>query len=219
MSAAPVTTPEIVARPHLGAIVKHLALSLLMANVIPAVLFYVCLRTGNVWAALIAALVWCYGAMAWRVSTRRPASGLLIVTIVGLTVKTALAFAMHSTFLYFVQPALTDLVVALLFLVSLLTARPIVSRMAADFYPMTADVANRPRIQRLFWKLTLFWAFICLVKSAATLVLLSALPTAIFVPVKSGVILVLIIAGTAVTVYTAARVARGEGLLHNAAPA
>ena len=53
-------------QPRFAAIIKHLALSLLMANVIPSVLFYVCLRAENVWTALIAALVWCYGATAWR---------------------------------------------------------------------------------------------------------------------------------------------------------
>jgi hypothetical protein len=204
-----------IARPNLAAILKHLALSLLMANVIPAALFYVCLRTGNVWAALIAALVWCYGAIAWRAGTQRLVSGLLLVTVIGLTVKTALAFASGSTFLYFLQPAVTDAVVALLFMVSLLTARPIVSRLAADFYPMTADVAGRPRIQRLFWHLTLFWAVICLIRCAVTIWLLESLPTVTFVAVKSLVALFVILAATSVTVYASFRVARNEGLLQH----
>jgi intracellular septation protein A len=206
-------TGEVVTRPHLGPILKHLALSLLTANVIPAALFYICLRAGNVWAALIAALVWCYGAMAWRAGTRRRASGLLVVTVVGLTVKTALAFASGSTFLYFVQPAINDVVVSMLFMVSLLTARPIVARLAADFYPMTAEVAGRPQIQRLFWHLTLFWAFLCLIKGAMTLWLLEALPTVTFVAVKSLGVLAVVLVGTAATVYAACRVARSEGLL------
>jgi hypothetical protein len=184
-----------------------------MANVIPAALFYLCLRAGNVWAALIAALVWCYGAMAWRAGTRRPASGLLLVTVVGLTLKSALAFASGSTFLYFLQPAINDAGVAVLFMLSLLTARPVVARLAADFYPMTAEVARRPRIQRLFWHLTLFWAVLCLIKAAITVCLLEALPTVTFVAVKSLGILVVILLGTAATVYAAFRVARSEGLL------
>jgi hypothetical protein len=214
LGTVPATRAEIPARPRLALILKHLALSLLMANVIPAALFYLCLRAGNVWTALIAALVWCYGAMAWRAGTRRPASGLLIVTVVGLTAKSALAFASGSTFLYFLQPAINDAVVALLFMVSLLTARPIVARLAADFYPMTAEIACRPRIQRLFWHLTLLWATVCLIKCAVTLWLLEALPTVTFVAVKSVSILAVILLGTVVTVYSAFRVARSEGLLH-----
>src|SRR5581483_6680509 len=207
------TTLEIVTRPSLAPILRHLALSLLMANVIPAALFYLCLRAGNVWAALIAAMVWCYGAMAWRAGTRRPASGLLLVTVVGLTAKTAMAFASGSTVLYFLQPAISDAVVAMLFMVSRSTARPIVARLAADFYPMTTEVASRPRIQRLFWHLTLFWAVLCLIKSAITLWLLEALPTVTFVAVKSLGILAVVLLGTVATVYAAFRVARSEGLL------
>jgi hypothetical protein len=53
--------PEVedVVRPKFGAIMRHLGLSIMMANVIPSVLFYLCLVAGNVWTALIAALVWC----------------------------------------------------------------------------------------------------------------------------------------------------------------
>src|SRR5882724_10141970 len=69
-----------VERPHLGAIVRHLSLSLLMATVIPSLLFYACLVAGDIWAALIAALTWCYGAMAWRIRTKRPRSALLWIT-------------------------------------------------------------------------------------------------------------------------------------------
>ena len=209
---------EVVARPRFAMVLKHLGLSLLMANVIPAALFYLCLRTGNVWAAIISALVWCYGAMAWRVTTRRPASGLLFVTVIGLTAKTAFAFASGSTFLYFLQPVVNDGAIALLFMVSLLTARPIVARLAADFYPMTAEIASRPRIQRLFWHLTLFWAVVCLIKSALTLWLLEKLPTVTFVAVKGLTILAIIVLGTAITVYAAFRVARSEGLLHVSRP-
>src|SRR4051794_20846841 len=88
-------------QPHLRAILRNLALSLLTASIIPGALFYLCLVAGNVWMALIAALVWCYGAMAWRVTTRRRTSGLLLLTALGLTVKTAFAFASGSTFIYF----------------------------------------------------------------------------------------------------------------------
>jgi hypothetical protein len=203
-------------RPRFAAIMRHLGLSILMANVIPSVLFYLCLVAGNVWTALIAALVWCYGAMAWRLSTRRRASGLLIITMVGLTAKTALALASGSTFIYFLQPAITDGIVAALFLFSLTTARPIVARLAGDFFPMSEDIASRPRIQRLFWNLTLFWAVICLAKSMVTLWLLESFPMVTFVAIKGVVILAMILTGTAITVYAACRVAHCEGLLHKA---
>jgi hypothetical protein len=206
-------------RPRFGAIMRHLGLSILMANVIPSVLFYLCLVAGNVWTALVAALVWCYGSMAWRLSTKRRASGLLLLTVIGLTAKTALALASGSTFVYFLQPAITDGVVAALFLVSLATARPIVARLAGDFFPMSADIASRPRIQRLFWNLTLFWAGICVAKSVVTVWLLESFPIVTFVAMKEILILTMLVIGTAVTVAAAFRVAKSEGLLHKAASA
>jgi hypothetical protein len=208
---------EAVVRPRFSAIIKHLSLSLLMANVIPSALFYLCLRAGNVWAALVAALVWCYGATAWRVTTKRPMSMLLTIAVVGLTAKTILAFASGSTFIYFLQPAVNDAAIAVLFMLSLATARPVVARLAADFYPMTADIAGRPRIQRLFWHLTLLWAVLALTKSVVTVWLLESMPTAEFVAVKSVFIMAVILVGTVATVAAAFRVARSEGLLHTKA--
>lgn len=219
-TVTPAITPDLgsqpVERPKFAAIMRHLSLSILMANVIPSVLFYLCLVAGNVWTALVAALIWCYGAMAWRLTTKRRASGLLVITMVGLTAKTALALASGSTFIYFLQPAITDGAVAALFLISLATARPIVARLAGDFFPMSADIAARPRIQRLFWNLTLFWAFICLAKSMVTVWLLESFPMVTFVAIKGVAILAMILTGTAITVYAALRVAHSEGLLHKA---
>jgi hypothetical protein len=201
-------------RPRLASVMKHLVLSLLMANVIPSALFFLCLRAGNVWTALVAALVWCYGAMAWRIGTKRPVSGLLLISMIGLTAKTVLAVASGSTFIYFLQPAVTDGIVALLFLVSLATARPVVARLAADFYPMNDDVAGRPAIQKLFWRLTLFWATLCFAKSIVTVFMLENMSTVTFVEAKSIFVLAVVIGGAAVTVTAAIRVAKIEGLLH-----
>ena len=200
-------------RPRLRRIIGHLALSLLTANVIPGVLFYVCLVSINVWAALVAALAWCYGAIGWRMLTRRRMSGLLAITVIGLTAKTALTFASGDTFLYFAQPALNNGVIAVVALLSLATARPLVARMAADFYPMDDDVAQRPRVQQLFWRLTLMWALVFLGKAVVTLWLLESQAVATFVLVKGLVFLAVTVLAVAATVLAAVRVARREGLL------
>jgi hypothetical protein len=84
---------------------------------------------------------------------------------------------------------------------------------------MDAEIADRPRIQKLFWNLTLFWAVICFAKAAITLWLLESFSLTTFVAVKEAFILAMIVAGTLVTVATAFRVAQSEGLLHRATPA
>lgn len=200
-------------RPRLGAIIGHLALSLLTANVVPGVLFYVCLVSMNVWAALVAALAWCYGAIGWRMATRRRMSGLLVLTVIGLTARTAVTFATGDTFLYFVQPAINNGLIAAVALLSLATARPVVARLAADFYPMSDDVAKRPRVQRLFWRLTLMWAVVCLAKAAVTLWLLRSESLANFVALKNAAFLVVTVIAVTATVVASLRVAHREGLL------
>ena len=204
------------ARPRLRRVIGHLTLSLLCANVVPAVLFYLCLVTMNVWAALVAALAWCYGAIGWRLATRRRMSGLLVLTVVGLTAKTAMTFASGNTYLYFIQPAISNAVIASAALLSLATARPFVARLAADFYPMTDDLAGRPRLQRLFWHLTLMWAMVCLAKAVMTLWLYESQSLTTFVVMKSALFLAMTVVAAAVTVVAAVKVARREGLMTHA---
>lgn len=206
------------ARPKLGAVLRHLSLAILTANVIPGVIFYLTLIAGNIWLALTAALCWCYGAVAWRISTKRRASVLLYLTIIGLTAKTAFAFATGSTYIYFLQPALTDVVVALLFLGSLLTAQPVVARLARDFYPVDDELAGRPRVQRLFWRLTLLWAVVVGTKATLSLWLLNTQSTGDYVAIKTVLNPSLIVAGTTLTVLLSLKVARHEGLLGSLCP-
>jgi hypothetical protein len=214
------TSPPCAAQvPQLGTIIGHLALSLLTAIVVPGLLFYTCLVTMSVWVALLAALAWCYGAVAWRMATKRRASGLLALTVVVMTIRTAIALASGDTFLYFLQPVVSDVVVAGAFFLSLASARPVVARLAADFYPMDSEIAKRPGVQRLFWHLTLFWAVVCLCREAVTFWLLESQSLVSFIVLKNLSLLALTGLGVTVTVSAAVWVARREGLLQPGRPA
>jgi hypothetical protein len=130
-----------------------------------------------VWTAILFALAWSYGAIAWRALSRRCTSGLLILTATVMTGRTVIALATDSTRIYFLQPIITDGLIAATFLVSLATARPTVARLAGDFYPMDRELSLRPRLRRLFWCLTLMWGALCLGKAATTLWLLQTRTT------------------------------------------
>lgn len=212
-AATPVAEQAVIERPSLRAVLKHISLAILVANVIPSALFYAALSAGNIWTALTSALLWCYGAMAWRMSTGRAVSGLLVLTLVGLTGKTIFAFASGSTSFYFWQPAVTEAAVAVLFAASLLTARPLVARVAHDFYPMDDDLRSRPRIQQLFWRLTLLWALIVGVKAAVSLWLLSTVSTTTYASIKSVIAPGTAVVGAAITILIAVHAARREGLI------
>jgi len=208
------TGSEPVTRPHLAAIVRRVSQSLLMACVVPITLFYVFFVAAGVWAAIVAALGWAYGAIAFRALTGRRTSGLLILTATVLTGRTLIALAADSTFLYFVQPVISDVVVGTAFLLSLASARPMVARLAGDFYPMDHELSLRPRIQRLFRNLTLMWATICLTKAVFVLWLLHSQSLETFVLVQGVSVVSFNVAATAVTIAAAALVGRKEGLLH-----
>jgi hypothetical protein len=200
-------------RPSLLMVIRRVSLSLLIACAVPAALFYACLQAAGVWTAIIAALVWSYGAIGWRKLTGRRTSGLLILTAGLLTGRTLISLVADSTFLYFLQPIITDGVVATAFLLSLATARPVVARLAGDFYPMDHELHLRPRIQRLFWWLTLMWATLCVGRALMSLWLLLSQSLETFVLVKSIAMLALNVVAVAATIAASVWVGRKEGLM------
>ena len=59
-------------RPRLRSVIRRVATSLLIACVIPAAVFYGALVITDVWTAMVVALVWSYGAIAFRALDRSP---------------------------------------------------------------------------------------------------------------------------------------------------
>ena len=203
-------------RPTVGAVARRVATSLVIACAVPATVFYTTFRVLGVWPAIFAALAWAYGAIAWRSLTGRRPSGLLILTAAVLTGRTLIALMADSTFLYFLQPVITDALIGTAFLASLAVGRPVVARLAGDFYPMDDELALRPGIQRLFRHLTLLWALLALGKATMTLWLLTSQSLETFVLVKSVAVLGINGSAVAATIGLAVLVARREGLLSRA---
>ena len=123
------------------------------------------------------------------------------------------ALVTESTYLYFLQPIISDGLIAALFLLSLSTARPMVSRLAGDFYPMDHELSLRPRLRRLFSGLTLMWGALALGKAVFTLWLLRSQTLDTFVLIKSISLPTLNVLAVAATIGAAVVVAHKEGLL------
>ena len=200
-------------RPRIRTVCKRVAATLLIACAVPATVFYVTLMVTDVWIAMVAALVWSYGAIAFRALTGRRTSGLLILTAAILTGRTVAAAVADSTFVYFLQPIISDGIVASAFMLSLASARPIVARLAGDFYPMDHELHMRPRIRRLFFQLTVMWAALCLGKATMNLWLLHSQSLETFVLVQGISAVSLNSLAAAATIAAAAVVGRKEGLL------
>ncbi|MEO6510341.1 MAG: VC0807 family protein [Nocardioides sp.] len=199
--------------PVLRAVVRRVAVSITIACAIPAAVFYSVMMLSDVWVAIGAALCWQYGALAWRAATGRRTSGLLVLAAAIMTGRTLVSFVAHSSFLYFLQPVVSDCLIGTAFLASLFASRTIVERLAGDFYPMTDEVAARPGVQRLFRLLTLLWAVLYLGKASLTLWLLTSQSLETFVLVKSISVLAINLGAAAATIAIAAAVGRREGLV------
>ena len=128
--------------------------SLLIACVIPAAVFYGVLVVADVWTAMVVALVWSYGAIAFRALTGRRTSGLLILTAAVLTGRTVVAAVADSTFLYFLQPIISDGVVATASCCRWPPPGRSWPAWPATSTRWTTSCSMRPRIQRLFFHLT-----------------------------------------------------------------
>ena len=113
--------------------------SLIEATIIPAILLYVFLVTLGPTPAMLAVLLWSYGAVVRRLIGGHGVPGILQLAVIGLTVRTVVGIA-SGTFMYFLQPVATTLALALVFFGSLTFGRPMIARMASDFCPLDSDI-------------------------------------------------------------------------------
>jgi hypothetical protein len=186
--------------PHLAALARHATPPLLEATLIPLGLFYGGLQLFGLWGALLAALVWSYTALLRRLVTGRRVSGMLVLGIVGLTARTALALATGSAFLYFLQPTVGTGLVASVFLGSVLLGRPLALRLATDFLPLPEALLARHGVRRFFQRVSLLWAAAFLANAGISLWLLVSQSLATFL--WSRTVASLALTGLAVAVST-----------------
>jgi intracellular septation protein A len=186
------------------AVVRRSGPHIIESSLIPTAIFYCCLVLAGLGAAYAGAIVWLYAAVVCRLVRHRPIPPLLVLGVIGITVRTAVAVSSGSAFFYFAQPILASLVMGCVFLVSIAIGRPMVERLALEFWPPVA---------RLLRGLTFWWAGINLAIAATTLLLLLWLPMATYVAVKQATSLALMGIGVAVTIDLALRTARREGLV------
>src|SRR6266513_562087 len=184
--------PARVEIPRLRTMARHAVPHVVEATLIPLLRFYTFLWTAGVWGALIAALAWSWLAIGRRVVTGQRIPGILVLGALGITIRTIVAFASGSVFVYFLQPSLTTLAVAAAFLVSVPAGRPLAERLAHDFVPLEPEVLRLPGVQRVFIRITLLWAFVNLANAVVSITLLMSQPVGTFVAVKTvgGMLLV-----------------------------
>ena len=205
--------PSLSKRTVLSAVARRGLPRVLEATLLPALIFFVFVTAWGPGPAMVAVLVWGYGAILRRVVRGNPIPAILMLATLGLTIKTLVGLASGSTFAYFVQPVATTVILSLVFLGSVVIGRPIIARLAHDFCPIHPDVAARQPVMQLFAGLTVLWAFVHFVIGGATFAMLVTLPVAEFVALKTATSFSVSAAAIVVTVVWALRTARNEGLV------
>lgn len=151
-------------------VLRSAAPPVMIATVIPLGLFYLGLAAGSVVLAIVISTVYTYGVAVFQYLRRRQVSGLLLMTVLMVTLRAGTAAASGRPFMYFVVPVVETVAFALLFLATLLTKEPLIVRLARDFVPALADdFASRRELIR--W-LSMVWGLTYLASAGTTLLLL-----------------------------------------------
>lgn len=175
--------------------------SVLDGLIVPTALFYMVLMLDDFQGALYAALGWAYLAIVRRIVKRERVAGVLVLSAVLLTFRTALALASGSSFVYFVQPAGATVLVALAFFTSVVIGRPLTEKLAQDFCPLDPQMLTNTHVRKFFMRLSLLWAVVLMSNAGLVLWLLVASSLRSFVVEKTAVTVGLTVAGIAVSVF------------------
>lgn len=171
--------------PRVSQVARHAAPRVLVATVVPTVLFLVAHAWFGLAGGLAAALTWSWGCIAWRSASGRPVGGLLAIGALGLSIRTVVALLSHSTFVYFAAPAVVMTVSGFVILLSAATTKPLVAKVVNDVVPLPAAIVDHPGTDRLMRQLSALWGVEQMACAAANLYLLHTMPTARYLMLRA----------------------------------
>jgi uncharacterized membrane protein len=184
--------------PALRGLLRRAGPSIVEGSLVPAVVLALGLHFAGLRFGLLAALAWTLGAVGVRVARGYRVSGLLMLSSCTLTAKTAFAVMTDDSVVYFMQPVVVTLLVAVVFLATAFTSRPLAWRLANDFCPVPAHLLGEHHVGRFFRRLSIAWAFVNITKAGVTVWMFEQVPVAQFVMLKP--LLSLTLVGGAVVV-------------------
>lgn len=215
MSVAQHTQPQHTI--HLPAplhLARTAALRLLESTIAPLVIFYGLLSVTGLRWGLLAALGWSYSAMLVRARGGRRIPGILLLGAALLTIRTGLALATGSVFVYFLQPTLGTFAIAGLFLATTrFSSQPLVERLAHDFCPLPDSLMGNGMLRRFFLRISLLWALVYAVNGATTLVLLLTSSLGTFLVMRTAASTALTVGAIACSYVWFRKSLRSEGVV------
>jgi hypothetical protein len=191
---------------------RHLALRavprLVEGVLIPTGLFLLLVNTAGVGAAIVGGFLWSVSVIVVRRLLGRRVPTIVFVGLGVLLLRTVLALATGSSFLYFLQPTLGTGAVGLVILASALAGRPIVLRLARDFCPLPEDSMGDPHLRRFFLGISFMWGVTQLLNAAITLWLLVSQSVSTYVVTRTAMSWVLTATAIGISVVWFVRMQR-----------
>ena len=181
---------------------------LIEGAVIPTLLFLGLLQLGGRWAAIAGALAWSILVVGTRLALRRPVPTIVLLGVSALALRTTLALAAHSSFVYFLQPTVGTATVGICLILSAMAGRPLVLRLARDFCPLPDDVMAHSHLRRFFLGISVLWGVVQLLNASLTLWLLLSQSFGTFVVLRTTMAHSLTITAIAISVVWFRRVTR-----------
>ncbi len=187
--------------PRLTAMLRHALPRFVEGVIAPVAVFYAAFALLGLNGALVAAVAWVYGGIAWRWLRGHGVSAMLLLAGLGVTARAGLAAFTHSAVLYFLQPTLGTLMVAVSFLASVPLGRPLAQKVATDMVPMPEAFLRHARVRRFFRRISLLWALVFFVNATVSLWMLFHQSIGVYLWVRTGLVAALGAAAVAVSVW------------------
>jgi hypothetical protein len=146
--------------PRLTQLALHALPRVMEAMIAPVVVFYAGLVLLGLRGALVTAVAWVYGGILVRLVRRHPVPGTLVLAALGVTARAAMAAVTGSAVVYFLQPTLGTILVAMAFLASVPLRRPLAAKVANDLVPLPDGFVEHQRVQRFFLRVSLLWSLV-----------------------------------------------------------
>ena len=126
--------------------------------------------------------------LAYRYERRRERPGMIArLALVFIVVQASIGLASNSAKVYLAQPAILDLALGLVFLISTLRGKPFAGQFAEEFFPFPPEVKESETFRRAFSLVSLVWAVYLLGRSIFLLAMLQySVDTFVAVNVVTG---------------------------------
>ncbi|MEU5884066.1 VC0807 family protein [Spirillospora sp. NPDC047279] len=187
--------------PKLASMLRHALPRFVEGVIAPVVVFYAAFVLLGLNGALIAAVTWVYGGIAWRYFRGHGVSAMLLLAALGVTVRAVLAAATHSAVVYFLQPTLGTLLVSMAFLASVPLRRPLAQKMATDMVPMPEAFLEHARVRQFFLRISLLWSLVFFTNTLISVWMLFNESIGMYLWVRTSLVAVLGAGAVGISIY------------------